>query len=95
MPPLGALLEGASGAEEMERLVQVYARGRADGRRAARRERGRWLTNLVREGVHHTRILNACDWSGAHFRRELLHFGGVNTATVKRIEDAYWRKGER
>ena len=41
------------------------------------------------------RILNACDWSGAHFRRELLHFGGMNTATVKRIEDAYWRKGER
>ena len=57
MPPLGALLEGASGAEEMERLVQVYARGRADGRRAARRERGRLLANLVREGVHHTRIL--------------------------------------
>ena len=95
MPPLGALLEGASGAEEMERLVQVYARGRADGRRAARRERGRLLANLVREGVHHTRILNACDWSRAHFRRELLHFGGMNTATVKRIEDAYWRKGER
>ena len=90
MPPLPTLLEGASGAEEMERLVQVYARGRTDGRRAARRDRGRLLAALIHEGVHHTTLQNACDWSGAHLRRELLHFGGLDTAQIRKIESRFW-----
>ena len=74
----------------MERLVQVYARGRADGLKAARRDRGRLLATLVHEGVHHTTLQNACDWSGAHFRRELLHYGGLSTARIRKIEEQYF-----
>lgn len=65
MPTLKALVEDAIAPEEQQRLVQVYARGLADGRRRARRARGHLLAALVYEGASLAHLQNALDQSAA------------------------------